>query len=152
MPPPQIRDPMHMHIDTDTLRASPRSAHAQVGHLGPDTRQAHEPVDGIGDVAREAVAQEERRGFDVAGLVVVEADGVDEVVEACGLDGQDAGKREAARERMLEGVDRGGGGGVFRLRGEHERDEGLEALVLFFPKRKARGGVSTSRSTSSFSS
>ena len=71
------------------------------------------------------------RGFDVAGLVVMEADGVDEVVEGCGVDGADVGEGEAGGgEFGLQAAHGHGVGGVFGLGREHEGDEGLEALVL----------------------
>ena len=80
-----------------------------------------------------AVAQHERRGFDVAGFVVVEADGVDEGVERGGRHGEDVFEREAGRgEFGVEAAHGEGGGGVFGLGGEHEGDEGLESLVLRF--------------------
>lgn len=131
VPAPQVRDAVDVHIDADAFGAAPRGAHAQVRHLGPHARKADESFDGIGDIALEAVAQDQRRGFDVLGLVVVEADEVDQFVEARGVDVEDVLEGEArGREVGLEAAHGDGVGGVFGLRGEHERDEGLEALVL----------------------
>ena len=122
---------MHVHVDSDALRAAPRGTEAQVRHLGPHAGQAQQAGDRVRDVVAEARVQQLGRGFDVARLVVVEADGVDERVEGRGVDGADGGEREAGGgEGALQGVDRGGRGGVFGLGGEHQRDEGLEALVL----------------------
>lgn len=121
MPPPQIRDPMHMHIHPDALIATPRGAHAQIGHLGPHAWQRDEPCDGIRDVGSELRCQDGGGGFDVSRFVVVEADGVDEGVEGGGVDGEDAFEGEAVggREGGLQAGHGEGGGGVAGLGGEH---------------------------------
>lgn len=77
------------------------------------------------------IAQDERGGFDVARLGVVEADGPDQLVEGVRRHGQDGGEREAGGwEGGLQAAHGGRGDGVFGLGGEHQGDEGLEALVL----------------------
>ena len=120
MPSPQIRDPMHMHIDPYSLRTSPRGAQAQVGHFGTDAREAHQAFYGVWDVAIEGVAQNDGGGFDVAGFVVVEADDVDELVEADGIDGEDVFECEAGVWQFsLEAAHGDCVGGVFCLGGEH---------------------------------
>lgn len=58
----------------------------------------------------------------------MEADGLDELVEVRRGEVADGLHGEAAVEGGLEGAHNNGGDGVFGLRGEHERDEGVEAL------------------------
>ena len=81
----------------------------------------------------EFLLQDEHGSFYVFCLVVVEADGVDEVVEGGGGNGDDVFEGETWWwEFGLQAAHGEGGGGVFGLGGEHEGDEGLEAFVLFF--------------------
>lgn len=122
---------MHMHIDADAFCQSPRGAHAEIRHLGPHTGQGHQALRGVGDVACPYIAEDERCGFDVARLGVVETDGPDQLVECFRRYGEDGLEREARGwELGLEAAHGDGGDGVFGLRGEHEGNEGLESLVL----------------------
>ena len=59
---------------------------------------------------------------------------MDEGVEGGGVDGEDAFEGEAVggREGGLQAGHGEGGGGVAGLGGEHEGDEGLETLVLWW--------------------
>lgn len=130
MPPPPIRNPMHMHVDANPLRAAPGRARAQERHLGPHARQGAQARRRGGDVAAVVRGEEVRGGEDVRRFDVVEADGADERRECGGGRGEDGGEGQAAGEGALQGAHRGGGDGVAGLRGEHEGEEGLEALVL----------------------
>lgn len=95
MPPPQIGDAMHVHIDTDALDAAPCGAHAQIRHLRSDPGKLEEAFDRGGDVGCEAVAQHDGRCEDVFGFDVMEAYGVNEGVEVRGSDGEDGLEGEA---------------------------------------------------------
>ena len=131
MPSPQIRDAMDVHINAYPFCPAPRGAQAEICHFGPHARQRHESVDGVGYVATVIVTEDERGGFDIFRLVVVEADGVDEVVERDGVDGEDVVEGKAwGGELGLQTAHGEGVGGVFSLGGEHEGDEGLKAFVL----------------------
>ena len=63
----------------------------------------------------------------------MEADGVDQVVEDVRFDRKDAFETEAGRGKGgLKCIYCCGSGGIFGLGGQHESDQGLEALVLVF--------------------
>jgi hypothetical protein len=130
MPPPPVRDPMHVHVDANPLRAAPGGARAQERHLRPHARQGAQARGRGGDVAAVVRGEEVRGREDVRRFDVVEADGADERRERLWRSGEDGGEGQAAGEGALQGVHRGGGDGVAGLRGEHEGEEGLEALVL----------------------
>lgn len=130
MPPPPVRNPMHVHVDANALRAAPGGARAQERHLRPHARQGAQARGRGGDVAAVVRGEEVRGGEDMRRFDVVEADGADERRERLWRSGEDGGEGEAAGEGALQGVHRGGGDGVAGLRGEHEGEEGLEALVL----------------------
>ena len=118
MPAPQIRDAVDMDVNPYAFGPTPRGAQAQVGHFGPHARQRHESVDGVGYVARVVVAEDGRGRLDVSGLVVVEADDVDELVERDGVHRKDVFEREArGRELRLQAAHGDGVGGVLGLGG-----------------------------------
>lgn len=122
---------MDVHIDTDAFVAAPRGAHAEVGHLRSYAGETDETFDGIRDFRVEFVDEDLSGGFDVAGFVVVETDGVDEFVETDGVDGQDSFEGEAWRWKfVLKASHCDSVGGVLGLRAEHEGDQGLETFVL----------------------
>jgi len=136
MPAPQVHNAVHVHIDADALDASPRRRQAEVRHLRPDARERHQPLGRVRYVARVAVAQDRRGRLDVLGLVVVEAHAPDHVVQRVGVDGEDVlegqaggGVRGARGQVRLQIAHREVVRRVLGLRGQHERDERLEALV-----------------------
>lgn len=94
MPAPEVSNAMNVNIDPYPFRPTPGGAQAEVGHFGPHAGQRHEPFDGIGYVARVTVPKYQRGRFDVARLVVVETDHVDQFVELDGIDVEDVFERE----------------------------------------------------------
>ena len=83
--------------------------------------------------AAEAFAQDGGKGVEVAGLVVVEADGEDELLEfghGDGFEGVGRGRAAHAREEALHGAGRAR---ILRAGGEnraHEHAEGVVGLRL----------------------
>lgn len=74
MPPPQIRDAMHVHIDANALGDAPGGGEGQIGHLGADAGEREEGGQAGGDVGAVLALEHGRGQEEVAGFGVVEAD------------------------------------------------------------------------------
>jgi hypothetical protein len=86
---------MNMHIHTNTLIATPSSAHSEVCHLRSYTGKGDQSFDAIWDIRVPLVAEELGGLLNVLCFEVVEADFVDEGIESGGFKSENRLKIEA---------------------------------------------------------
>ncbi len=95
VPPPQIRYPVHVHVDADAFIPTPRSTHAQICHFRADAREGHQALDSGGYVGAVRVAQDLGGGFYILSFVVMKPDFRDQYVEVMRRDCYDRFECEA---------------------------------------------------------
>lgn len=137
VPAEEISDPVNVHVHPNSFRHPPCCRHAEMRHFRTDAGKGHELRRRGRNVIVVLGVQDDGGSFDIAGLVIVEANGMDELIEGRRFRGKDVLERQPGfcgglmrRQRGLEIMDGDGGGGVFSLRGKHERDQGLKSLIL----------------------
>ena len=125
---PTARDAVDVDVHADGRQVEAHG-HREVGGLASDTRQLAQFLHCVRQHAAEAFAQDGGKGVQVAGLVVVEADGEDEFLEfrdGNRLEGVGRGGTAHASEETLDGAC---GTLVLRAGGEDRTHEDAERIM-----------------------